>query len=152
MKDEDYIEHLLVASTHDTVLCFTSLGKVYWIKGYDLPQAGRAVLGQRIHENKAREPAARQLQRLANRLDLFRHARKNNRARNLIALQFREPHVKVRPHFALGQLYFRARGQIGEHIFHLVVGVLQARECGKKIVREEMQVSVAECHGGVVIG
>lgn len=46
MKDEDYIEHLLVASTHDTVLCFTSLGKVYWIKVYDLPQAGRGAKGK----------------------------------------------------------------------------------------------------------
>ncbi|PTQ89237.1 DNA gyrase subunit A [Agitococcus lubricus] len=46
MKDEDYVEHLLVASTHDTVLCFTSLGKVYWIKVYDLPQAGRGAKGK----------------------------------------------------------------------------------------------------------
>ena len=46
MKDEDYIEHLLVASTHDTVLCFTSLGRVYWIKVYDLPQAGRGSKGK----------------------------------------------------------------------------------------------------------
>jgi DNA gyrase subunit A len=46
MKDEDYIEHLLVASTHDTVLCFTTMGKVYWIKVYDLPQAGRGAKGK----------------------------------------------------------------------------------------------------------
>lgn len=46
MKDEDYIEHLLVASTHDTVLCFTSLGRVHWIKVYDLPQAGRGSKGK----------------------------------------------------------------------------------------------------------
>jgi DNA gyrase subunit A len=46
VKDEDYIEHLLVASTHDTVLCFTSAGKVYWLKVYELPQAGRASKGK----------------------------------------------------------------------------------------------------------
>lgn len=46
MKEEDYIEHLLVASTHDTVLCFTSLGRVHWIKVYDLPQAGRGSKGK----------------------------------------------------------------------------------------------------------
>ena len=48
MKDEDYIEHLLVASTHDTVLCFTSAGKVYWLKVYELPQAGRGSKGKPI--------------------------------------------------------------------------------------------------------
>jgi DNA gyrase subunit A len=48
VKDEDYIEHLLVASTHDTVLCFTSAGKVYWLKVYELPQAGRASKGKPI--------------------------------------------------------------------------------------------------------
>ncbi len=48
MKDEDYIEHLLVASTHDTVLCFTSAGKVYWLKVYELPQASRGSKGKPI--------------------------------------------------------------------------------------------------------
>ncbi len=48
VKDEDYIEHLLVASTHDTVLCFTSAGKVYWLKVYELPQAGRGSKGKPI--------------------------------------------------------------------------------------------------------
>jgi DNA gyrase subunit A len=46
VKDADYIEHLLVASTHDSVLCFTSVGKVYWLKIYELPQAGRASKGK----------------------------------------------------------------------------------------------------------
>ena len=46
IKDEDYIEHLLVASTHDTVLCFTSAGKVYWLKVYELPSAGRGAKGK----------------------------------------------------------------------------------------------------------
>jgi len=46
MKEEDYIEHLLVVSTHDTVLYFTSHGKVYWLKGYELPLAGRGAKGK----------------------------------------------------------------------------------------------------------
>ncbi len=46
MKEEDYIEHLLVASTHDTILYFTSHGKVYWLKAYELPTAGRGAKGK----------------------------------------------------------------------------------------------------------
>jgi DNA gyrase subunit A len=45
-KDEDFIESMFVASTHDTVLCFSSRGKVYWLKVYELPQAGRAARGK----------------------------------------------------------------------------------------------------------
>jgi DNA gyrase subunit A len=48
IKDEDYIEHLLVASTHATVLCFTSAGKVYWLKVYELPVGGRGSKGKPI--------------------------------------------------------------------------------------------------------
>ncbi len=48
VKDEDYIEHLLVASTHDTILCFSNTGKVYWLKVYQLPQAGRSSKGKPI--------------------------------------------------------------------------------------------------------
>ncbi len=46
VKDEDFVEHLLVANTHDTLLCFTNLGKVYWIKVYQIPVAGRASRGR----------------------------------------------------------------------------------------------------------
>ncbi len=46
VKEEDYIEHLLVANMHDTVLCFTSAGRVYWIKVYELPQGGRGSRGK----------------------------------------------------------------------------------------------------------
>lgn len=46
MKDEDYVEHLIVASTHDTILCFTNHGKVYWLKVYQLPLAGRGSRGK----------------------------------------------------------------------------------------------------------
>jgi DNA gyrase subunit A len=46
MKDEDFVEKLFVANTHDTVLCFSNRGKVYWLKVYTLPQAGRNALGK----------------------------------------------------------------------------------------------------------
>ncbi|HEX4269164.1 MAG TPA: DNA gyrase subunit A [Steroidobacteraceae bacterium] len=46
VKDEDFVEKLFVAHTHDTVLCFSSRGKVYWLKVYQLPQAGRSSLGK----------------------------------------------------------------------------------------------------------
>lgn len=48
VKDEDFIEHLLVANTHDTILCFTSRGKVYWLKVYEIPQASRTARGRPI--------------------------------------------------------------------------------------------------------
>jgi DNA gyrase subunit A len=47
-KDEDFVKHLFVASTHHTFLFFTNLGRVYWRKVYDLPQAGRASRGKAI--------------------------------------------------------------------------------------------------------
>ena len=40
VKDEDFIDQLFVANSHDTVLCFSSRGKVYWLKVYQVPQAG----------------------------------------------------------------------------------------------------------------
>ncbi|MEQ3694507.1 MAG: DNA gyrase subunit A [Thalassolituus sp.] len=48
MKDEDFIEHLLVVNSHDTVLCFTDAGKVYWLTVYDIPQASRGAKGRPI--------------------------------------------------------------------------------------------------------
>jgi len=45
-KDEDFVEKLFVANTHDTILCFSSRGKVYWLKVYELPQAGRTARGR----------------------------------------------------------------------------------------------------------
>jgi len=48
MKEEDYVEFLIAAKTHDTVLCFTNLGKVYWLKVYQLPQANRTSRGRPI--------------------------------------------------------------------------------------------------------
>lgn len=46
MKDEDQISHLIVASSHDTLLCFSNLGKVYWLKTYQIPQASRTAKGR----------------------------------------------------------------------------------------------------------
>ncbi|MDX1594839.1 MAG: DNA gyrase subunit A [Gammaproteobacteria bacterium] len=48
MKDEDFVDRLFIANTHDTVLCFSSLGRVYWLKVYELPQAGRTARGKPI--------------------------------------------------------------------------------------------------------
>ena len=48
VKEEDFVDKLFVANTHDTILCFSNRGKVYWLKVYDLPQATRASRGQPI--------------------------------------------------------------------------------------------------------
>ena len=48
MKTEDFIDKLFIANTHDTLLCFSSLGKVYWLKVYQLPMAGRGSRGKPI--------------------------------------------------------------------------------------------------------
>jgi DNA gyrase subunit A len=47
-KEDDFVEHLFVASTHHTFMFFTNKGKVYWCKVYDIPQAGRIGLGKAI--------------------------------------------------------------------------------------------------------
>ena len=48
VKDEDFIDQLFVASSHDTVLCFSSRGKAYWLKVYQIPQAGAGSRGRPI--------------------------------------------------------------------------------------------------------
>ncbi len=47
-RDEDFVQDLWVASTHDTFLFFTNMGKVYWAKVYDIPQSGRTSRGKAI--------------------------------------------------------------------------------------------------------
>lgn len=47
-RQEDFVEHLFVASTHNHILFFTNTGKVFWQKVYELPQAGRAAMGKAI--------------------------------------------------------------------------------------------------------
>ncbi len=48
VKDEDFVEKLLVANTHDTILCFSDFGKMYWLKVYQLPLASRQARGRPI--------------------------------------------------------------------------------------------------------
>lgn len=48
VKDEDFIERLVIANSHDKILCFSNFGKVYWLKVYELPQAGRGSRGRPI--------------------------------------------------------------------------------------------------------
>ena len=48
IKEEDFVKHLFVASTHHTFMFFTSEGRVYWCKVYDIPQAGRASRGKAV--------------------------------------------------------------------------------------------------------
>ena len=48
MKDEDFIDHLFVANTHDTVLCFSSRGRCYWLKVYEVPEGTRNSRGKPI--------------------------------------------------------------------------------------------------------
>jgi DNA gyrase subunit A len=48
MKDEDFVDKLFVANTHDTLLCFSNLGQLYWLKVYRLPKAGRGSRGKPI--------------------------------------------------------------------------------------------------------
>jgi DNA gyrase subunit A len=46
VKEEDFIEHLLIANTHDVILCFSNAGKVYWLKVYQIPVASRVARGR----------------------------------------------------------------------------------------------------------
>ena len=48
VKDEDFIERLIIANTHDTLLCFSNHGKMYWLKTYQLPLASRISRGKPI--------------------------------------------------------------------------------------------------------
>jgi DNA gyrase subunit A len=58
-KEEDFIDKLFIANTHDTILCFSSEGKVYWLKVYELPQAGRVARGKPIVNLLPLEPGER---------------------------------------------------------------------------------------------
>ena len=46
VKEDDFVEQLIVANTHRTLLCFSNLGKVYWLKVYEIPQASRVAKGR----------------------------------------------------------------------------------------------------------
>jgi len=58
-KEEDFVDRLLVANTHDTVLCFSSRGRVYWLKVFELPQGSRASRGKPIVNLLPLEPDER---------------------------------------------------------------------------------------------
>ncbi|MCY4217822.1 MAG: DNA gyrase subunit A [Gammaproteobacteria bacterium] len=45
-KEEDIVERMFVANSHETILCFSTMGKVYWLKAYEFPQAGRHARGK----------------------------------------------------------------------------------------------------------
>jgi len=47
-KEEDFVEHLFIANTHNYMLFFTDMGKCYWLKVYDIPQGGRATRGRAV--------------------------------------------------------------------------------------------------------
>ncbi len=59
MKEEDFVDRLFIANTHDTLLCFSSAGKVYWLKVYELPQAGPQARGKPIVNLLPLEPEER---------------------------------------------------------------------------------------------
>jgi DNA gyrase subunit A len=59
VKDEDFIDKLFVANTHDTLLCFSSRGKMYWLKVYQVPQASRGSRGKPIVNLLPLEPEER---------------------------------------------------------------------------------------------
>ncbi|MGE5152885.1 MAG: DNA gyrase subunit A, partial [Bdellovibrio bacteriovorus] len=58
-KEEDFIDRIFVANSHDTVLCFSSRGRVYWLKVYELPQAGRGARGRPMVNLLPLEPGER---------------------------------------------------------------------------------------------
>ncbi|HEX5863772.1 MAG TPA: DNA gyrase subunit A, partial [Casimicrobiaceae bacterium] len=47
-KEDDFIDHLFIANTHDYILCFSNRGRVYWLKVYNVPQGGRVARGKPI--------------------------------------------------------------------------------------------------------
>ncbi len=59
VKDEDFIDKLFIANTHDTLLCFTSTGKVYWLKVYEVPRAGHGARGRPMVNLLPLEPEER---------------------------------------------------------------------------------------------
>jgi len=48
VKEEDFIERLLIANTHDTILCFSNMGKVFWLRVFQIPMASRTARGRPV--------------------------------------------------------------------------------------------------------
>ena len=72
-KDEDFIEKMFVANTHDYILCFSNRGRLYWLKVYNVPQGGRARARQ-AHRQPAAAGRRREDQRAAAGQDLRRRS------------------------------------------------------------------------------
>ena len=95
-REEDFVEHLFVASTHAYILFFTTRGRVHWLKVHELPQLGRAARGKALvnllqlaeGERVQRDAAGAQLRRGRRRLRAARAPRsgviKKTRARRLL--------------------------------------------------------------------
>ncbi len=56
-KDDDFVEKLFIANTHDSILCFSNRGRVYWLKVYDVPQGSRDLARQADREPGAADGA-----------------------------------------------------------------------------------------------
>ena len=132
VKDEDFVEHLLIASTHATILCFSNLGKVYWLKVFHIPLAGRnsrrAPDGKSAASGRGRAshiyPARRRVHRGS--LHLYGHRQRHSeedthsptfarqRSVGLRALQLEEGDVLVGTAITQGDcdvMLFSSRGQ-----------------------------------------
>lgn len=59
VKDQDFVEHLLVAHSHDTLLCFSNVGKVYWLRVFAIPQGSRGAKGRPMVNLLPLDPAER---------------------------------------------------------------------------------------------
>ena len=59
VKDEDFVEHLLIANSHDTLLCFSNKGKVYWLRVFQIPQGSRGAKGRPLVNMLALDPDER---------------------------------------------------------------------------------------------
>src|SRR5437773_10314737 len=55
-RDEDFVEHLFIASTHAYILIFTNTGRVYWLKVYEIPDVGAAGKGKHVGNLVALQP------------------------------------------------------------------------------------------------
>lgn len=114
-RDEDFVESLFVASTHDYILFFTTVGKVYWIKVHELPQAGRAARGRPVvnllHLSEGEKVSAflpvREFQQgrfvifatkrgVVKKTELMAHSNPRSRGTRAIALEPRDEVIGVR--------------------------------------------------------
>ena len=101
-RDEDFVEHLFIASTHAYILIFTNTGRVYWLKVYEIPDVSAAGKGKHVGNLVGLQPGETVRTMLAVRnleeedtLHLLRHAQwhgKKNRAERLLACSLDRHH------------------------------------------------------------